>query len=384
MVARAVRPRIYGWPSSPFTEKVVRYARFYELSHELIVPTAWQLRGKITRAVGRAIMPTMELSTGRWIQDSSEIVDYLASQIPHEGAFPSSPPQRLVSALLEYYADEWMPIMIMHTRWNTPENRAFAEAEFATTGLPWVPSPLAKRLVRPIAKKMASYRAVLGINEQSVPGVERRLGELLTQLDTHFAEVQFLLGDAPCIGDFALCGPLYAHIHRDPGSRSRFKGLDHLCAWMGRLEGPPTRRFNFADDDEVPPTLEPILASIFDEQWKFASEVLRAVGRFALESPGIPLPRGLGWAPCTVGGIETRRKIATESQWKIQRVLEVYRQPWICESPLVESLLRRTNGEILKDLTVEQPVVRRRGKAHFLHQTNRADPVSPSPSSAED
>ncbi|MGB1700689.1 MAG: glutathione S-transferase family protein, partial [Nannocystaceae bacterium] len=314
----AVRPTIYGWPSSPYTEKVVRYVRFHERSHQLVAPTAWQLRRKITRAVGRAIMPTMEISTGRWIQDSSEIIDYFASQLPHEQAFPCSPTQRLVSALVEYYADEWMPIIIMHTRWNTPENRNFAEAEFAATGMPWVPAGIARRLVRPISQKMASYRAVLGVTEESIPGVERRIQALLTQLETHLAASPFLLGEAPCVGDFALCGPLYAHIYRDPGSRHRFDGLDHLRQWMDRLTRPPEHRTYFSESGEVPATLEPVLEGIFAEQWPFARQVVQAIETFAEGSPGAPLPRGLGWAPCIIGGSESRRKIATESQWKIQ------------------------------------------------------------------
>ena len=382
MVARPHRPTIYGWPSSPYTEKVVRYARFHRLPHRLIAPTAWLLRRKITKAVGRLIMPTLEISRGRWIQDSSEIIDYFAAQLPHDVASPSSPQQRLVSALFEYYGDEWMPILIMHTRWNTPENRAFAEAEFAATGLPWMPSALARRALRPISEKMSSYREVLGITEESIPGVERRIDALLRLLNTHFEATPFLLGDTPCTGDFALCGPLYAHIYRDPGSRHRFDGHEHVKRWMERLAVPPSSPGRFLEDGAVPPTLEPLLASVFAEQWPFASEVVGAVARFTSQSPGMPLPRGLGWAPCTLGGVKTRRKIATESQWKIQRVLEVYQQPWVCESTQVESLLERVNGAALTNIRVDHPVVRRRGRAHCLHQTKRAEPGSPAPSSS--
>ena len=51
---------VYGWPVSPYTEKVVSYLRHCQVTHRCVAPTARQLRGKIRRAVGRTIMPTVE------------------------------------------------------------------------------------------------------------------------------------------------------------------------------------------------------------------------------------------------------------------------------------------------------------------------------------
>ena len=38
------------------------------------------------------------------------------------------------------FADEWMPIITMHTRWDLPRNRAVASKEFGRCTFPWLPA----------------------------------------------------------------------------------------------------------------------------------------------------------------------------------------------------------------------------------------------------
>lgn len=373
-------PIVYGWPVSPYTEKVVSYLRHCQVTHRCVAPTARQLRGKIRRAVGRTIMPTVELATGQWIQDSSDIIEYFEARRARPRVQPSAPAQRLTSALLEFYADEWMPMMIMHTRWNVAENRAFARAQFAALGLPWCPGVLGRRLISPIVEKMAGYREVLGVTGETIPGVERSLSALLDALEVQLEITPFLLGSRACVGDFALHGSLYAHVYRDPGTSSWFDSRPRVVAWMQRLREPAAAEGAFLPQDEVPGPVRSILGGAFGEQWPFACQIVEGINALAAQDPRPALPRGLGWAPITVGGVSGRRKMATEAQWKIQRVLDVFAAEDVQHSERVHQLLEETGGAVLRTIEIEAPVVRRSGRATFRDQTNREVPSAPAAS----
>ena len=58
------RPRHYGWLVSPYSAKTRSYLRFSGLDFEDVMPSAWTLKRKVSRAVGRLIMPTIEAR--RW------------------------------------------------------------------------------------------------------------------------------------------------------------------------------------------------------------------------------------------------------------------------------------------------------------------------------
>ena len=106
--------------------------------------------------------------------------------------------------------------------------------------------------------KMRSYRSVLGINEATQPAIDLWLEELLDTLSQHFENHSYLLGSRPCLGDFALYGPLYAHVGRDPGSSHWINRRPPVHAWIERLTSPDNQVGDFLPDDEVPSTLDPI------------------------------------------------------------------------------------------------------------------------------
>ncbi len=74
--------RHHGWPVSPYSAKTRSTLRFKGIDIEDDIPTARQLRTRIQRAVGRMVMPTVELPDGTWLQDSSDIIDELEAGEP--------------------------------------------------------------------------------------------------------------------------------------------------------------------------------------------------------------------------------------------------------------------------------------------------------------
>ena len=67
--------KLYGWPVSPYTQKVRSYLLTRGIPFEDIQPAAPTLFRTIKGAVGKSIMPTVQLDDGQWLQDSSIIID---------------------------------------------------------------------------------------------------------------------------------------------------------------------------------------------------------------------------------------------------------------------------------------------------------------------
>jgi glutathione S-transferase len=343
--------RHYAWPVSPYSAKTRAYLRFKAVPFEEVVPSARMLYGPIKKAVGRMVMPTLQTPDGEWMQDTSEIIDRLESTLPGPSITPPGPTQRVANLLLELLGDEWLPMVALHYRWNRPANAAFAIDEFARYGAPLLPRFLARPIVRPIAKKMAGYLPMPGVTADTIPGLESFSTTLIARLDAHLAEHPFLFGGRPALADFALYGPLWAHLFRDPASRELFDERPHVRAWFERLQAPPVDG-DFLADDEVPKALDPIFATLFEEQFPFILRLADAIDAYCEEHPDATrVPRSLGPAPFTVGGVTGSRKLITFSWWMAQRALDAHSsQPataeWLARVHAGDALERPVNHRL--------------------------------------
>lgn len=336
----------YAWPVSPYSAKTRAYLTFKRIPFVEVAPSALMLFLDIRKAVGAAIMPTVLSPEGEWMQDSTEIIDALERRFPRAPVTPETPKQRIAALLLELHGDEWLPSVALHYRWNRHENRAFALSEFARLAFPGVPLALSRTLIRPVANKMAGYRPVVGVTNTTIPGFERFTKQLLAQLETHLRVLPFLFGSRPSIADFALYGPLWAHLYRDPGSTYLFRDTPHIVAWFERLMSPIGREGAFLPDDEVPATLEPILATLFAEQLPFVMALMDAVDTWCDAHPSAArAPRSLGEHEFVVGGVRGRRRLLTYTQWMAQRPLAVYAGLSPDQRGDVDAWLLRLGGE---------------------------------------
>jgi len=346
----------YGWDCSPYSAKTRSYLTWAGIDFDDVHPQAWGLFRTVKSAVGRPIMPTVRFADGHWQQDSSAIIDEVEATRDGPSIHPVGPRQRLTSYLFELHADEWMPTVHMHTRWNRPGNAEFALSEFAREGFPWMPAGLAKALIRPVRDKMAGYRPLLGISTDTTPGIERFAHDLLERLNDHFTEHPYLLGTRPCLGDFSLFGPLWAHLYRDPASTELFRNHTATVAWMERLLAPPGEPGDFLADDAIPATLEPILRTLFEEQMTWCRTLVQAINAWCAANPGATrVPRSLGDAPFVVGGAEGSRRLITATQWKLQRVLDAHAALSEADAATAEAWLDSLGGSLPR---VAHPFVR--------------------------
>ncbi len=332
----------YGWPVSPYSAKTRAYLQFKRIPFSQVYPSLWYLRFRIQKAVGAAIMPTVRLNNGTWLQDSSHIIDELEALHPNPSIHPSGAKQKLFSYLIELHGDEWLPMVALHYRWHLKENKAFALQEFKRYGLPWSPYFLSTPLVLPIAKKMQSYLPALGVTDKTIPALEHFTQTLLNNLDNHFQQHRYLFGDRPSIGDFALFGPIWAHLYRDPGSTFLFNKVPQVKEWMERLLDPSPFEGNYLPEDQVPETLFPILRCIFRDQIPWIQTLRTAINQWCEANPQAKrVPRSLGFAEFSIGNATERRKLITFVQWKAQRAWASYENSTSEEKVEVDQFLLR-------------------------------------------
>jgi len=337
----ATVPVHYGWLVSPYSAKTRAYLRYKGLKFRDVEPSVLQMMGRIRRSVGRIIMPTVHLPDGTWLQDSSVIIDHFESRHPEPTIVPPGATQRLASSLLEVFSDEWLPMAALHYRWRVPENVEFAKTDFARSGLPWAPRFVGRRVIEPFAEKMKSYLGVLGIDDETTPGVQDTVGLVLSTLDGHLAQSSYVLGERPCLGDFSLFGPLWAHLYRDPGSRHLFDETPHVRRWFEDLLSGAPSRGDFMAADEVSTALDPLFGCLLDDQWSWITTLVEHMDAYCDEHPDARrVPRALGRAEFQVRGRVGQRKLITFVQWKAQRARDLY----VAADGAADPWLRRVTG----------------------------------------
>ena len=310
-----------GWIVSPYSQKTLAYFKFKRIPHNNRAPNVLELTLSIPKRVGKSIMPTVQTPEGDWWQDSSEIIDNLEQRNPELSITPQGAKQKIAAHLLELHGDEWLVLSALHYRWSRPDSADFIVSEFARLGVPFLPRFIGRLVGKHIRNMMKSYLPRFGVVGDARKGLETFTENLLAQLEKHFKDYPYLLGERPCIGDFSMFGQIYAHLYRDPGSKSLFDDKPNLVSWIDRMLDPDsTKKGNFLRDDEIPTTLEPILKTIFAEQFEFSSEVVKNIQDYAKNHPEAKrVSRIIGQTDFKIGGIDGKRSMFSFVQWKVQR-----------------------------------------------------------------
>jgi hypothetical protein len=206
----------------------------------------------------------------------------------------------------------------------------------------------------------------LGVTEATVAAWEASCDGMLTAFEHHLERMPFVLGGRPSTADFGLLGPLYAHLYRDPvPGRMMRDRFPRVVAWCERVHDrggtlTPAERASFErsdthghsnaykvdewlTDDEVPPTVLPLLQCFVHEMWPVLKSTCRAVKRYVGGRAGVPLPGKsfnaesfdqMGWGPLThsfslpfdargqPGSCTDTRMVVPYHIWMLQRVEE--------------------------------------------------------------
>lgn len=351
---------LYGSPASLYTGKVRAYLNYKGIPYQETISSMKVYKKIILANTGVAMIPVVKTPDAQYWQDSSQILDNLESQFPAKPILPSTPKQKIVSLLLELYGDEWLRLPAMHYRWNFPEdNLEFIKGEFGSSVAPGLPKFIQRWLGKKVVDKFSGYVVPLGITVKNIPAIEAWYEELLSQLNTLFADQDFLLGSCPSIGDFGLMGPLYAHLYRDPypGRLMRDKA-PNVAQWVERMNASQAIDGQFLSDDNIPNILEPVLTRLFAEFWPSLLNTCDNLTTWAKDqSPGAAVPRMLGMQEFAINGISEQQMSLSYGQWMLQRLLDAVNSLDSAEKNEVgEYLSRFNNGINPLDVTIETAV----------------------------
>ena len=221
--------------------------------------------------------------------------------------------------------------------------------------------------------RMRHAAMIFGVTEQSKAMVEALYLEYLDALNTHFEHYPYLLGWRPCIGDFGLLAPMYAHLGRDPyPARLMQQRAPAVYRWverMNREDQDVPEYFNAGHDspanDEVPETLIPvlkILAEDFVPETLAAAELINSwLDEHQPEAGAVAVGRlaeALGTADFTVRG-ETITALAQPHRfYLLQRVQDVFTQSPDEKQTEISLLLERCGMKSLLALALSRRIVR--------------------------
>jgi len=419
--------RLYSWEHSYFSGKVRAYLRYKQRSgalepgYEDILATPSLIAGLLTPRSGSGAVPQLEMPDGRWIQDSSEILDACEAEHPEAAIVPDAttrPRQRLAAYLIELLADEWIVVPAFWQRWffsedgRAPSHRGANEQQWGAmlaagadgatrrrAGADFFEAAFGISDTRVSPKGVYAGLVHLGCTERTERAWQASQHRILTLLEAHFSEHDYLLGGRPSLADFGLLGPLYAHLYRDPvpgfvlrslfplvtewvertngegalNARSYGQKLYELDA-SGALVGRVANRHEgqWLPDDEIPATLAALLGVFFEEMWPVlcrSIESLRAFiasdahelgaelpGKTFTATPGFFEHQTNGGAlthSFEIGGIESERMVVPYQIWMLGR-LERAMAPSLAASEsraaLASMLASWPEGDSLLDL----------------------------------
>jgi len=380
--------RLFAWSLSYFSAKVRAYMRYKEfhgaLEYEEILATLDLKENFLKPATGTNVVPQVQSPDGDWLQDSSEIIDILEARHPDAPIIPTGPRQRLVSYLIELLADEWMLPWGFWERWHyslkdvKPNHEAYNALQW---GILFNPEGTgterleAGRFVfkefmkidNPTEAEMGPFAGLLqlGVTEKTEEAWTKSMRNMLSLLEAHFDIHDYVLGGRPTLADFALMGPLYPHLYKDPvpGFMMRTE-FPLVCEWIERTNGSDEAsarsykqtNYKLVDgelvgqgvgrnggellpDDQVPDTLLPLLSVFFDEMWPALklniATVTNYIAKASLEK-GASLPGKSFYSPVEfaalqskggslnyefeIGGVSETKMASPYQIWMLQRL----------------------------------------------------------------
>ncbi|MDO8288093.1 MAG: glutathione S-transferase family protein [Parvibaculum sp.] len=256
--------KLYGLDLSYFTGKFEAFVRYKNIPHQRIEFSLTLMR-EIARRTGLAQMPAVELPDGRWMSDSTPMIEWLDANTNGPRVIPADPVQQFLSLLVEDYADEWLWRPALHYRWSYKPDARLMGHRIASEMLRDVRAPLWLRRFFVIRRQQRVYLRHDGVTPATIPHIESTYRRNLAFLDTIFAARPFMLGDRPTLADFGFFASMFRHFGLDPTpARIMRDEAPHVYEWLGRMWNAKASKLNGAlvDEGTVPADWQPILTDI--------------------------------------------------------------------------------------------------------------------------
>ena len=235
---KADRIRIMGDTGSPYTKKMLAVIRYRQIPYSLI----WGDPGPVLDEMGLArpkplLLPVLvmpQLDGGDVARcDSTPIIRDLEAIYAGRSVLPDDPAIAFLDYLIEDFGDEWCTKYMFHYRWHQS-----VDADNAGTMLPLSTDVSIKQDAHTefkhwIADRQIGRLHVVGSNATTAPIIDASYRRFLTAMENHLANQNFILGQRPGAGDFALYGQLSQLVGFDPTPRAiAYKMSPRTVAWV--------------------------------------------------------------------------------------------------------------------------------------------------------
>ncbi len=317
--------KFYGWQASFFAGKARGYLNYKGVDYVEKEISLFDILYTIPKHTGRKAMPALKNKKGEWFCDTPLMIEELEKRHLEPSISTDGPIQNFVAELFHNWVDDcWIPIAL-HTRWSYPENYEKINREEGGKNLmPFAPRFIRNKIVdKAFLQNMLSHKENMGFVPEQIELFEAWAVNLLNILETHFSEHGYLLGERPTIADFALFGPMFAHLNRDPWPKREW--LDprpNLQKWVEKMHRGQKCSGELLLNDQIPMTLMPIIKIILSEYLPFMEDTVKETENIIklnqLKS-GDKLPRSTKILSMRMLDGQYKRAAFTYSIWRMQR-----------------------------------------------------------------
>lgn len=227
---------IYGVKVSYFTGKMEAYLRMKEIPFRYCAITMTQFEKTFPKILGAQQIPVIELDDGRFMTDTSPMIDWFEGEYRDQPILPSSPAMAFFARLIEDYADEYLWRSAMHYRWSYSESGDLLSRQLVNEAMDDIHLPkwIKNRMI--YRRQLSTFVKGDGVTRHTWAHVEDAYLRLLAILDPILAKRSFLFGARPCLADVGLMGPLLRHFSMDPvPSKIMRENAPHVMEWVMRV-----------------------------------------------------------------------------------------------------------------------------------------------------
>lgn len=362
---------LYAIPHSLYSGRARSYLIKNGISFQEFSSGHESFKAEILPEAKLATVPCLRTEDGRVIRDGAAIIEYFESRNGRP-CQPKTPQQRVVSGLFDLIGAEGLLRPAMHYRWNFPEeNLAFLHYHFYNAQRE---HPDREAKTQYMMDKMRYAAMIFGVNDDSIDLVETLYMEFLLALDKHFQQYPYLLGWKPCIGDFGLLAPLYAHLGRDPKPlRIMQQQALHVYRWverMNRVHQDASEYYQagsgYLADDQVPETLLAVLRVIAEDLVPETLAAAHSINDWLAENSvpsGERASRYLGKNDSKCRFVVRGQSLETGAQpyrfFQLQQVQDFYQTCADQDRAAIESLLQSCGLEALLTTRLDRRIEQR-------------------------
>ena len=269
---------LLGSNISYFTGKMENYFKVRGIPYRLESMDFPGIVKSMAEKVGVHQMPAVILPDGRWMTDTTVMIDWFEREIKDNQLFSTNSAMQFIGLLLEDWADEWWWRPAMHYRWFYEEGARFASWHLTKEILNSVPGDDALKLQMLTTRQRTGYTSGDGVSEDNFEAVEASFRKLLKNLERILAVRPFLLGDRPGIADIGFSGPFFRHFALDPVPLEILRQEAPLVLhWVTRLWSTRLETCNGILLENIPEDIFPLLEDIGAGYLKYLNANVTAV-----------------------------------------------------------------------------------------------------------